>query len=133
MPSINQDQIDSINNKCSNEWKLDIEYYFYHGEKTLIKQIRLDEQHYLEFALRYNHRNQISLHISKFYHEKGATFASTSGMGKSKVLDTTTYTRKNVSKLIEFTQALYDEQLLEINKNTEVSKSNGLILQSEDF
>lgn len=133
MAKITQKQISNINSRCMNNWKLDVQYYLFHNEKTLIKQIELDKQNYLEFALRYNYKNQVSLHISKFYHKENEYFASTSGMGKSKVLDTTPVKRKTVNKLIAFTRDLTDNALIEINKNTEISKSNGLILQSEEF
>ena len=133
MARITEKQISSINDRCMNNWELDVQYYLFYNEKTLIKQVELDTQNYLEFALRYNYRNQVSLHISKFYHKENENFASTSGMGKSKILDMTPVKRKNVNRLIEFTKSLTDSELLEINKNTKVSKSNGLFLQSEEF
>lgn len=133
MASITRQQIDAINSKCSNGWQLDVQYYIFHSEKTLIKQIRLDENNYLEFALRYNYKNQISLHISKFYQETGKEYASTSGMGKNKVLEETEFKRKNVNNLIAITEKLTDTELLDINKNTKVSSGYGLIMQSEDF
>lgn len=133
MSKITQEQISSINNQCMNNWELDVQYFLFHGEKTLIKHIELDNENYLEFTLRYNYQNQVSLHISKFYHKKNENFASTSGMGKSKILDTIPVKRKSINKLIDFTKTLTDKELMEINKNTKVSKSNGLILQSEEF
>ncbi len=77
-----QEQIIKINSMCENNWRLDVQYYLYHDEKTLIKQIDLDNTHYLEFRLSYNSKNQVVLHISKFYHGEGETFASTSRNGK---------------------------------------------------
>ncbi len=133
MPNITNELINNINKKCNNGWKLDVDYYLFHNEKTLIKQIKLDEEHYLEFALRYNYKNQVSLHISKFYQEKGKDYSSTSGMGKSKILDEMPYKRKTVNNLIEYTKSLNNEKLLEINKNTRVSTGYGLIMPSENF
>ena len=133
MPKITEKQISNINKQCRNNWELDVQYFLFYGEKTLVKQISLDNQNYLEFTLRFNHKNQVSLHISKFYHKENENYASTSGLGKSKILDIAVVKRKNVNKLIEFTKMLTDDKLIEINKNTEVSKSNGLILQSEEF
>ena len=54
-------------------------------------------------------------------------------MGKSTILDKTQVKRKNINNLIAFTKILTDNELLEINKNTKVSKCDGLILQSEEF
>lgn len=133
MGKITKQEILKINNKCFNNWSLDVEYFIYYNEKTLIKQIQIDEENYLEFALRYNYNKKISLHISKFYHKKNENYASTSGLGKSKVLDETPAKTKNVNKLIELTKILNDEELLKINENTQVIKSSGSFIASEEF
>lgn len=133
MGKITKQEILKINNNCFNNWSLDVEYFIYYNEKTLIKQIQIDEENYLEFALRYNYNKKISLHISKFYHKKNENYASTSGLGKSKVLDETPAKTKNVNKLIELTKILNDEELLKINENTQVIKSSGLFIASEEF
>lgn len=133
MGKITQEQIKTINSKCMNDWRLDVQYYIFHNEKTLIKQIKLDYEHYLEFTLRYNCNKKISLHISKFYHKKNENYASTSGLGKSKILDETPAKTRNVNKLIELTKILNDEELLKINENTQVIKSSGLFIASEEF
>lgn len=132
MGKITREQIQKINNKCMNDWKLDVEYYIYHKEKTLVKQIKIDDENYLEFALRYNYKNQISLHISKFFHEQGKYYATSNGLGKSKILDNTKVKRKNINDLIEYTKQLNDSELLEINKNTQVTK-NSIFVESEEF
>ena len=132
MPKITKQQIENINKKCTNDWRLDVEYYLFHNEKTLIKHIKLDNEHYLEFALRYNYKNQISLHISKFHHKEGDYFASSQGLGKSKILDETQVTRKNVNNLIEFTNKLTDYECMRINAETQVTKSC-IFVASEEF
>jgi len=81
MATIAKEQVLKINNSCSNDWKLDLEYYLYHGEKQLVKHIDLDSEHYLEFSLHYNSRNQIVLSIKKFYHKPNDYFASSSRNG----------------------------------------------------
>lgn len=133
MAKMTKEQIISLNNLCNNDWKLDVQYYIFHNEKTLVKQINIDNENYLEFAIRYNYKNQILLHISKFYHKKDENFASTSGLGKSIILNETSSKRKNVNNLIKFTKNLTDEKLLDINNNTSVSQGSGLIFESEDF
>lgn len=133
MASITVAQILKINNACSNDWKLDTQYYIYHGEKQLVKCIELDEEHYLEFSLNYNYNNQISLHISKFYHKQGEEFASSNGLGKRAILEETQVKRKNINKLIDFTSQLDNNKLLEINQHTPVSKGYGIIMESEEF
>jgi len=133
MAKITREQITKINNMCSNEWMLDVDYVLFHNEKTLIKRIRLDEEHFLEYRLSYNYENKTSLHISKYYHKPNDTFASTSGMGKSKILDETPVKRKDVNKLILLTKELTDEKLLKINKSTPLATGYGLVMQSEEF
>lgn len=118
---------------CSNGWKLDIQYYLFHGEYRIIKHIEIDEEYYLEFSLGFRYSNQIVLHISKYHHEKGATFATSNGLGKNKILDETCYKRKSVNKLAELTKDLDNDKLLEINKNTKVSTGYGIIVESEEF
>lgn len=133
MECITRQQLENINNKCSNGWKLDTFFYQTHSEKTLTKQIQTDDEHYLEFRLRYNLDNQITLHISNNYHKKGEYFAVSDGLGKNRILDEIQAPRRNLNKLIDFTKELTDTELLEINKNTKVASGYGLILPSEDF
>ena len=132
MAKITKQQIENINKKCMNDWRLDVQYYLYHSEKTLIKQIRLNDENYLEFTLRYNYKNQISLHINKFHHKKGDYFASSEGLGKSRILDEIQTKRKNINNLIEFTNRLTDDECMRINAETQVTKSC-IFVASEEF
>lgn len=95
MARITRENVQKINSKCKNGWELDVEYYLYHGDKTLIKQIRLDDENYLQFAIRYNYKNQICLRISKYHHKEGDYFASSSRTRKIKV---TRCNRSNTKK-----------------------------------
>lgn len=132
MARITREQVIKTNEKCMNEWRLDVEYYLFHSEKTLIKQIKLDDEHYLEFRLNYNYKNQISLHISKFYHKERDYFASSNGLGKRKILDETQATRKNLNNLIDFTNSLTDDECMRINAETPVTRSC-MFVESEEF
>lgn len=132
MARITREQVIKTNEKCMNEWRLDVEYYLFHSEKTLIKQIKLDDEHYLEFRLNYNYKNQISLHISKFYHKEGNYFASSNGLGKRKILDETQATKKNLNNLIDFTNSLTDDECMRINAETPVTRSC-MFVESEEF
>lgn len=131
MAKITNKQIQEINNKCKNNWKLNVQHYLNFSEKTLLKNIENDDKSYLQFSLEYNYNKQISLRISKFnYMENG--LAVTEGLGKFKILDETKLKRKSINNLIEFTKALTDEKLLEINNNTRVQESS-IVVKSEEF
>lgn len=132
MATITKTQIQAINEKCKNGWKFDIQYFLWHNEKTLKKIIPLDAEHYLEFKLDYNSQNQIGLYINKFYHKIGDNFATSNGLGKNKILAETPANRKSVNKLIELTEQLTDEKLMQINSETDVIKSP-IFVPSEAF
>ena len=131
MANITREQITKINNMCSNEWMLDVDYFLFHNEKTLIKRIRLDDKHYLEYKLEYNYSNHYTQQNSITSHR--TLWQVQVGMGKNKILDETSVKRKDIKKLILLTKELTDEKLLEINKNTPLAPGYGMILQSEDF
>ena len=103
MATITKEQVQKINNSCSNDWKLDLEYYLYHGEKQLVKHIDLDNEHYLQFSLHYNSNNQIALHINKFYHKPNDYFASANRNGKT--CNIRQYTSKK--KISQYSNRLY--------------------------
>ena len=132
MPKITKQQIEKINKKCMNDWRLDVQYYLWHDEKTLMKQIKLDDENYIEFRLSFNWKNQITLHISKYHHRKGDYFASSEGLGKNRILDETQVIRKNINNLIAFTDNLTDDECMRINAETQVTKSC-MFLASEEF
>lgn len=132
MARITREQIQKINNKCSNDWRLDVEYYLFHNEKTLIKHITLDDEHYLEFRLGFNWKNQVTLHISKYHHKVDDYFATSEGLGKSRLLNETQATRKSINNLIDITKNLNDEECMNINTETQVTKSS-IFVASEEF
>ena len=47
MSVITKQEINTINGKCNNGWYLDVQYYMFHNERTLIKQIPIDDEYYL--------------------------------------------------------------------------------------
>lgn len=132
MGKLTREQINTINGKCKNGWELDIQYFIFHNEKTLKKVIELDSEHYLEFKLDYNFKNQIGLFINKFYHKIGDNFATSNGLGKKKILEEASAPRKSINKLIEFTKTLNDDELMKINNETDVIRSP-IFVPSEAF
>lgn len=132
MAKITREQIQKISSKCKNGWELDIQYFIFHNEKTLKKIIKLDEEHYLEFKIDYNYKNQIVLFINKFYHKLGEDYATSNGLGKKKMLEEIPANRKNINKLIEYTEKLTDEILMKINNETDVIRTP-LFVPTEAF
>lgn len=74
MATITREQLNQINKMCSNGWKFDLDLFLSHNEKTLMKHIQIDDEHYLEYKLEFNHDKQIVLHITKFYHKPQTQF-----------------------------------------------------------
>ena len=132
MQMMTKQQVQEINNKCKNNWEFDTTYYIYHQEKTLIKRIIIDDESYLQFKLNYNSKNQIQLRISKFYTQKHIGTATSEGLGKSKVLEETSYKRKGINNLIIKTQNLTNDELLKINTEKKVI-DNGILIPSPVF
>lgn len=130
MASLTREQLQKINESCSNEWRLDIQYFMFHNEKQLTKNIELENNYFLSFKLYFDRNNQITLHISKNLRQEG--YSTSEGLGKFKRLDSTMFARKNLKELYKYTEILNDEKLLEINANTEVYKSP-MFVPSENF
>lgn len=132
MAQITRQQIQKINEKCKNNWELDLYYFLCHSEKTLQKIIEIDSENYLKFKLDYNYKNQICLHISKYHHKENEDFAISQGMGKQRLLDETQYSRRSISNIIEYTKILDNDELMKINSQTDVIR-NGIVIPSEVF
>ena len=132
MGKISKEQLHKINNSCKNEWTFDLQYFLMHNEKTLIKHITIDDENYLQFKIDYNYENKIILRISKFHHKANDYFATSTGLGKSRILDETPATRKSINKLIQLTETLTDNELMEINNKTDITR-NIMFVDSETF
>ena len=89
MTVITKKEINTINNKCNNGWILDVQYYAFHNEKTLIKQFSIDNEYYLDFRLCYSNKKQILVHISKFHKVPNEQCAVTTDLGKNAIIDET--------------------------------------------
>lgn len=109
-------QVHRINSECQNNWEFDLYYFVCHSEKTLIKQVELNNTCYLQFRLEYNSRNQIILHMSR-YTKIDNDIAISTGLGKIKILNEIAEPRKITSKLVNYTAELTNERLLEISKH----------------
>ena len=111
---LKKEQLIKINSSCKNNWQLDVKYFLMYKEKVLVKRIELDEQNFLEFLLRYTTENKVEIRINKFFHKPNEEIATSSGIGKTVIVDETAVKRRNINKLAEYTKELTDEKLLEI-------------------
>lgn len=132
MAKMTKEQLQRINNNCKNEWTFDLQYFLMHNNKTLIKHITIDDENYLQFKIDFDYENKIILRISKFHHKANDYFATSSGLGKKKILEETPAPRKNINKLIELTGKLTDDELMKINNETDVIR-NVIFAPSEAF
>lgn len=131
MSKISKEQLQKINDKCENNWNLDMQYLIFHREKQLFKTLQLSTEEYLQFTLGYDWQNQIIFRISKYSHKQGDYFAISKGLGKKRILSEA-QKRKSINALIEFTKSLTNDECLRINAETEVTKSS-IFVASEEF
>ncbi len=115
MAVITRNEINSVNAKCNNGWMLDEQYYMYHNERTLIKQISIDDEHYLEFKLCYNSKKQIVVHIAKYRKEPNEQCAITSGIELKRMLDESLITQEEFNKMKQ--ELIRDENTGKCNIN----------------
>lgn len=122
---ITSEQVEKMNSKCKNGWQIDVMYLASWGEKKFFKQIKIDDDAYLQFTLGYNSKNQIYIRVTK-YNRSSTAFVSEGG-GKLEILDETFYPRKNVNKLIEYTSKLNDDELIKIKDKAKIVEVIGMI------
>lgn len=107
---ITKNQVQKINNKCSN-WKFDTDFYIFHSMKTLSKKLKIDNTGYFAFRLYYNNENQVTLNIKRFNYKDGVSVAE---KAKNIILDKKVYARISPSKLLDFADKLTDDELLKL-------------------
>lgn len=125
MAKITNEAIKKINDKCANNWKFDVNYYFFHSEKTLTKTIKLDDEHFLKCQLYFSEECKmfrrvgwnITLHISKFTGLDGV-FATSSGLGLFRDI-AYPKDRRSYADLEKLTAIIDDSYIMEIYNNPE--------------
>lgn len=125
MAMMTREAVEKINAKCKNGWKFDTKYHLFHNEKTVCKNIELDDDHYLNCQLyfsekRANYRKvgwKVVLHISKF-HRQGGGISASYGMGLFRDIPYDKE-RKMFSDLEKLTAVIDDNYIMEICNNKE--------------
>ena len=122
MAKITIEQIKKINDKCFNGFKLDTQYFLLHNEKTLYKDININEGLKIEVKINYyaEYENSLgynrptgklipTLNFRKWVNNDNSTMWSSTDWGKRKIISDERPTRKNISLLQKLTKEVTDE------------------------
>lgn len=152
MAKITKKQVENINNKCFNGFKLDLEYFLMHNEKQLVKYDFIDDTRRIEYCLHYfpkyekvtqdngisynvdTGRHLVTLRISKWSKRNTCDLWSSNGLGKRITLSDVSVERRKISLLEEYTSKLNDEKLNNLYENAynENDCFKGIIVNQED-
>lgn len=122
MAKITIEQIKKINDKCFNNFKLDTQYFLIHNEKTLYKDITINENLRIEVKINYytEYENSLgynrptgklipTLNFRKWVNDGNSTMWSSTDWGKRKIISDERPARKNISLLQKLTKEVTDE------------------------
>lgn len=121
MANLTREKVIKINEACKNDFELDLQYYMFHKEYMLEKNISIDDENYIKASIgyheyydrskgypRYTGKYQIYVNVSQWYHKKGDNFASSSGLGKY-LYSEELYDRKTIKSLEDYTRKITDD------------------------
>lgn len=136
MAKLMKKDVERYNEGCKNGFKFDIQYYLYHNEKTIVKDIKLDEEHFVRahitFYNKYENYRQvgyyINVNISKWYHKKDDNFASSSGLGVNIKINDNIYQKKSFKEIQKASENLTDDYIIECSNINQKELSNSRIL-----
>lgn len=115
MAELKYAQIDKYNAQCKNGFKLDLNHYVIHKEKTLVKCINLESNQSLKASVLYCENNQgkiPTLHLHKG--TPSGEFYSFSGLGQFITIGEPQKI-KRFNLLIDFTEKLTDKYILSLH------------------
>ena len=130
MSKITKQQIIKINEECQNNFKLDLQCLMMNEEKTLIKNIDIDEVFNIECKIEHtkneNNLYNICLKLSK--HKKiSDKMTQLVSSYYTFILDNKEYKRRNIKDLIKNTELLNDEELQKYINKCDVLTNNDVI------
>ena len=130
MSKITKQQIIKINEECQNNFKLDLQCLMMNEEKTLIKNIDIDEVFNIECKIEHtkneNNLYNICLKLSK--HKKiSDKMTQLVSNYYTFILDNKEYKRRNIKDLIKYTELLNDEELQKYINKCDVLTNNDVI------
>ena len=122
MAKITIEQVKKINSKCDNNFRLDVQYFLIHSEKTLYKDIDINNNLKIEVKINYfpEYENSLgynretgklipTLNFRKWVREYEGSLWSSTDWGKRKIISDERPTRKNISLLQKLTKEVTDE------------------------
>jgi len=131
MSKLLRKDVEKWNSECSNGFKFDIQYFIFHNEKTLEKDIVLDDENFLKahlsFYAKYENFKEvgyyINLNVSKYYHKKGDNFSSSNGLGVNLQINDTIYTKRSFKELQKATATITDDVILALAENKQIDNA----------
>lgn len=143
MAKLTREQLQKINNSCDNGFKLDLNYFFIHGEKALVKNVNIDEKQYLKAFINFcdeleevtqgngiKYRKSTGRKIPyirvSLYH-RGEHADSSYGLGKMIYLGNGV-ARKSLSLLQKSTKKVTDELIKNLYENNIELLNNSIII-----
>ena len=122
MAKITIEQVKKINSKCDNKFCLDVQYFLIHSEKTLYKDIDINNNLKIEVKINYfpEYENSLgynretgklipTLNFRKWVREYEGSLWTSTDWGKRKIISDERPTRKNISLLQKLTKEVTDE------------------------
>ena len=130
MSKITKQQIIKINEECQNNFELDLQCLMMNEEKTLIKNINIDEIFIIECKIEYtkNKNNLYNIYLKLSKHKKiSDKMTQLVSSYYTFILDNKEYKRRNIKDLIKYTELLNDEELQKYINKCDVLTNNDVI------
>ena len=130
MSKITKQQIIKINEECQNNFKLDLQCLMMNEEKTLIKNIDIDEVFNIECKIEHtkNENNLYNIYLKLSKHKKiSDKMTQLVSSYYTFILDNKEYKRRNIKDLIKYTELLNDEELQKYINKCDVLTNNDVI------
>lgn len=145
MASITRKQVESYNAACKNGFVFDLHFFLTHGEKSLVRVVKLADGSELHAQLWYTEeyeprknawgqsfkvptgRHIPQVNISRYYRNEGSPFLTSHGMGKFIEVGQPS-ARRMFSALQKLTADLDDAWIMQRYENTPDETFGGLII-----
>lgn len=124
MPNITREQVNKINAKMGNGWKMDVYYYLLHGEKTAVLEIPQEDGGYIQgklyidnvYSWRPEDYNgiQIKLNVSRWHKGNTDGVYTSNGLGHWTLINRPDMKKAMFSEVQKLTHTIRVEDVLDI-------------------